>query len=121
MATLVYDADCGFCTSCAQWVSKRSDCTITPWQALATGDGGLAAHSLTEQDVMDAAWWLAVDNQLSGARAIAAALRSCGLPWSVLGRLIDLPPLRPLAAVVYRWVARNRYRLPGSTCEVPPR
>lgn len=116
MPILVYDADCGFCTQCANWVRRRSDADVVPWQSL-----DLDAHALTERDVTEAAWWLDTRDQLSGARAVAAALRSCGRPWRWLGVLIDLAPVRPLAKVVYRWVARYRYRLPGSTCAVPPR
>lgn len=121
--TLVYDGDCGFCTQTALWVARRAgpNVEVVPWQSLAAGPGGLASYSLSERDVTEAAWWLVGDNQLRGARAVAAALRACGGFWKVLGRLIDLPPVRPLAALGYRIVARNRYRLPGSTCEIPPR
>ena len=50
-----------------------------------------------------------------------AALRSCGPAYAALGRLIDLPPVRPLAAVGYGLVARYRYKLPGGTdaCRMP--
>jgi predicted DCC family thiol-disulfide oxidoreductase YuxK len=32
-----------------------------------------------------------------------------------VGRILLSPPMRPLAAVGYRIVARYRYRLPGAT------
>jgi predicted DCC family thiol-disulfide oxidoreductase YuxK len=37
--------------------------------------------------------------------------------------VIELPGIRSLAGVIYRWVARNRSRLPGGTpaCAVPPK
>jgi predicted DCC family thiol-disulfide oxidoreductase YuxK len=115
--TVVYDADCGFCTSSADWLARHGRSSLQPAQTL-----DLAAAGLTEQDVVEAAWYLR-DGQppLRGARAAAAALRDCGLPWRLLGHLIDLPPVRPLAAAVYAVVARNRHRLPGSTdaCRLP--
>jgi predicted DCC family thiol-disulfide oxidoreductase YuxK len=116
--TLVYDADCGFCTASADWLSRHGDCAVTPWQAL-----DLAALRLTEDEVTTAAYWLEGDTKRRGARAIAAALRTCGTAYRLLGRLIDLPPVRPVAAWGYGLVAKYRYRLPGGTnaCRLPPR
>lgn len=120
--TLVYDADCGFCTVCADFARARGDFEVAPWQAL-----DLAAVGLTEQQVSAAAYWLDGDGPRSGHRAIARALRSFRpgpryAGYRLLGRLIDLPPVRPLAAVGYALVARYRYRLPGGTdaCRLPP-
>jgi hypothetical protein len=41
----------------------------------------------------------------------------------VLAAVVRLPGIRAGARVVYRWVSRNRHRLPGGTpaCAVPPR
>lgn len=110
--TVLYDADCGFCTTCARWLGRHGTCTVTPWQAV-----DLDALHLTLDDVTTAAWWLDSSGAAtaSGGQAIAAALRTCALPLRVLGWLMTLPVLRVLAAVVYRVVAANRYRLPGAT------
>ncbi|GEP39344.1 hypothetical protein NPS01_30070 [Nocardioides psychrotolerans] len=120
--TLVYDADCGFCTRCADFARARGTYAVAPWQSL-----DLAAVGLTEQQVSEAAFWLDGRETSRGARAIAAALRSFRpgprlLGYRLLGRLIDLPPVRPVAALGYALVARYRYRLPGGTaaCRVPP-
>jgi predicted DCC family thiol-disulfide oxidoreductase YuxK len=57
-----------------------------------------------------------------GAPAVARALRAAGIPWSVPGWLLSVPPARWVAPFVYRRVAANRYRLPGGTaaCRLPP-
>jgi predicted DCC family thiol-disulfide oxidoreductase YuxK len=115
---MVYDADCGFCTRSAEFLGRRSDCAITPWQSL-----DLPATGLTEQDVTTAAYWVEPgEAPRRGSRAIAAALRSCrGAGYRLLGRVIDLRPVRPAAAVTYGLVAKYRYRLPGGTnaCRLP--
>lgn len=115
LPVLVYDGDCGFCTSSAHWVERRlpvaSGVAVEPWQVL-----DLQALGLTPAEVADAAWWVALGGvRHRGHRAIAAALRAIGGPWGVAGRVIDVPPVSWIAAAVYRVVARYRYRLPGGT------
>ena len=115
--TLVYDADCGFCTSSADWLQRHGECAVVPWQRI-----GLEEVGLTRDEVTTAAYWLAAGGgKRRGARAIAAALQTCGPAYRLLGRLIDLGPVRPLAAAGYGLVAKYRYKLPGGTnaCRLP--
>jgi predicted DCC family thiol-disulfide oxidoreductase YuxK len=35
----------------------------------------------------------------------------------VAGYAMSLPVISPIAGVVYRWVARNRQKMPGGTTE----
>jgi len=116
--TVLYDADCGFCTASARWLERHGTCRVTPWQSV-----DLDALHLTQQDVTTAVWWLDESGRAtaSGAQAIAEALRTCGPAYRLIGFLMTLPVLRWLAAVVYGVVARNRYRLPGATdaCRLP--
>jgi predicted DCC family thiol-disulfide oxidoreductase YuxK len=46
---------------------------------------------------------------------VARALLRAQQPWSLLGRLLLLPPISWIAPFSYRVVARYRYRLPGAT------
>jgi predicted DCC family thiol-disulfide oxidoreductase YuxK len=110
--TLVFDGDCGFCTTSAQWFERndRSGAEATPWQFL-----DLDALGLTEQQVSTAAYWVDDDGLRRGHRAVAAALQQCGPGWRVVGRLLDLAPVRPFASLGYRLVSRYRHRLPGGT------
>lgn len=112
-AILIFDGECGICSAtarfAARWVRPRA--RIEPWQSL-----DLDALGLTEADCIAAAQWVDPQGDIrSGARAIAAALSSGQQPWPVLGRVIDAPRMRPLAAIVYQWVADNRQRFPGAT------
>jgi predicted DCC family thiol-disulfide oxidoreductase YuxK len=119
--TLVYDADCGFCTRSASWLSAGGRVSVTSWQSLPD----LASRGLTVEMVAEAAYWLRPGSEpLAGSAAIAAALVVRG-PWPlrIAGRLFDARPVAPLAAAVYRLVARNRYRMPGGTaaCRIDQR
>lgn len=118
-ATLVYDGDCGFCTITARFVADRTgdDVSVEPWQAL-----DLDALGLTVDVVSSAAYWVDQSGRTRGAHlAAASALRAMGRPWSLVGWLIERRPLSWLASILYRVVAANRYRLPGSTdaCKLP--
>ena len=117
---LVYDADCAFCTTSAQWLEDRfsdpSAC-IAPWQSLQ-----LEPLGLTVDDVTRAAWWIdAEGNAVAAHLAIAAALRAGRRAWPFVGALIGHPPMSWVAAPVYRWVARHRQRMPGGSdaCAIP--
>lgn len=54
---------------------------------------------------------------LGGPRALAWMCRRVWWMWP-LGVVMDLPLIRLLTRIGYRWVARNRYCL-GDVCEMP--
>ncbi len=109
---LVYDGDCGFCTSCARVLERiEPDAEIVAWQLT-----DLAELGITEEQAADAVQWVQIDGTVrSGHEAIAAILSTAGRIWKVIGRMILLPGVSWIAAKAYRLVADNRYRLPGST------
>ena len=113
--TLVYDADCGFCTRSAQftkrWVDRRDRFDVRPWQEL-----DLAAVGLSPEDCDDAAQFLTADGSIrSGHRAIASAATHGAPAWRPVGYLLMAPGVSRVAARAYHWVAEHRYQLPGGT------
>lgn len=115
---LIYDADCGFCTTSARWYAEKAGnaSAIAPWQGV-----DLAAHRLTEEQASVAVQWSNDGHTTSGASAIADALRSTTGPWRVVGRVLGTPPVSWIARALYPVIARNRHRLPGATeaCRLP--
>jgi len=115
---LIYDGDCGFCTRSARLAERLPlRARIAPWQEL-----DLAALRTTEQRARHEVLWVNGEGRVfGGAAAVAEVLKHCGLPWSPVGALLSAPIVRTVADLVYRWVAANRFRLPGSTsaCRVP--
>ncbi len=109
---LVYDGDCGFCTSCARLLERIGpEVEIAPWQLT-----DLAELGLTEEQAAEAVRLVQADGAIrSGHEAIAAALTSARGIWKLIGRALLLPGISWVAARVYRLVADNRYRLPGGT------
>ncbi len=114
---LLYDGDCGFCTTSARALERIGpDAEIVAWQF-----ADLAELGVTEEQAAAAVQWIQVDGTVrSGHEAIAAALSAAGRIWRGIGRTLLLPGVSWLAAKVYRLVADNRYRLPGGTpaCKV---
>lgn len=116
---LIFDGDCGFCTTSAQWIQHRlpGDVRVEPWQRL-----DLAAFHLSERDVTTAAYWVDTRGRtFRGHRSIAKALIATGGAWKTVGALILVPPISWVAALGYLLVAKNRHRLPGGTpaCKLP--
>ncbi|NSC21973.1 DUF393 domain-containing protein [Streptomyces albus subsp. chlorinus] len=112
-ALLVYDGDCGFCTTAVRFAERRvrPRCRTVPWQ-----EADLVTLGVTRERAEREVLWVTPDGTVrGGAQAVAAALLSAGGAWSVAGTLLRLPLLRRIADVVYRVVAANRHRLPGGT------
>jgi predicted DCC family thiol-disulfide oxidoreductase YuxK len=119
LPTFVYDGDCAFCTSCARFVERRvpTAAQVVPWQF-----ADLDALGLTVEECEQAVQWVSPDgSRAAGPDAIAELLRGSTPVWRPVGRVLGWPPVRRLSWPAYRWVARNRHRLPGGTaaCAVP--
>lgn len=116
---LVYDGDCGFCTTCVRFVERRirPRCTVSPWQFTDLKALGVPQER-AEHEVL---WITPAGTVYGGAQAVAKLLMSARGPWSVPGALLTLPPFRQAAHAVYRLVADNRHRMPGGTaaCSLP--
>jgi predicted DCC family thiol-disulfide oxidoreductase YuxK len=114
---LIFDGDCGFCSTSANWISRRwpreSDVSAVPWQRLSP-EAAAKTH-LSQDDFKRAAWWIDGDRSDEGARAVARALIAAGGLWAIAGWTLLVPPISWLARLGYRIVARYRYRLPGGT------
>lgn len=110
---LLFDGDCAFCTSCVSWMHRRIGRldAVKPYQRADLGSLGV-----TEAQCESALQWVGADHRVrSGEAAVAQVLVDAGKGWAVMGRAMRLPGIQQVAAVSYRWVARNRHRLPGGT------
>ncbi|PZG15563.1 DUF393 domain-containing protein [Micromonospora craterilacus] len=118
-STFVYDGDCAFCTRCAEFIARRipTDARVVPWQVT-----DLDRLGLTEAECDAAVQWVGLDGtRAAGPDAIAALLAGSSLPWRIAGAGLRFAPVRAAAWPAYRWVARNRHRMPGGTaaCSLP--
>ena len=117
--TLLYDGDCGFCSSSARLAGRLAPAVaVLPYQ-----ECDLAGYAVTAQECAAALRWVGTGGPEAGAGAVGRLLVAAGSGWRLLGRLLLAPGVRQVADLVYRVVAANRYRLPGGTpaCRVSSR
>ena len=113
LPVLVFDGDCAFCTSTAQWVRRRvRPGRVAAWQHLDLDALGLDAEQCTT-----ALQWVDRHGVVHSAeRAVAQMLRDRGGLWAVPGRILGLPALcSSLAWSIGGW------RAIGTACPVAPR
>ena len=111
---LVFDGACGICTELVGLAGRvlRPAARLRAAQQL-----DLAAHGLTVEQCDQALQFVAADGRVYSAQdAVAQVLVHSGGAWRAAGLVLRLAGANPVASVVYRWVARNRSRLPGGSC-----
>jgi predicted DCC family thiol-disulfide oxidoreductase YuxK len=117
---LIFDGDCAFCTTSARWLQRRlgGAVPVEPWQFT-----DLAAYGTTAERAQYEVLWVDEGGQIhGGAQAFARWLIHTGGWWRPVGRMFTFPPIRWIAAGVYRVIANNRDKMPGGTaaCALPP-
>jgi predicted DCC family thiol-disulfide oxidoreductase YuxK len=116
--TFVYDGDCSFCTTCAEFIERRipTHARVVPWQFADLDELGL-----TQEQCEEAVQWVSADQRAAGPDAIALLLKDAGRAWQVAGGLLGLAPVRLAAWPAYHWIADHRHLLPGGTaaCSLP--
>jgi predicted DCC family thiol-disulfide oxidoreductase YuxK len=84
----------------------------------------LTPYGLTPEQCREEAKFVKADGIVKGGHlAFVETFRQAGGIWWLGASIVALPVLRSIAGFVYRWVAKNRYRLPGGTptCALPPK
>ncbi len=119
LPVFVFDGDCAFCSSCARFIQRylARGAAVVPWQRT-----DLAALGVTAQQAEASVVWVdGVGAPSFGPVAVARLLKHTRWWWYPLGALLDTRPAGWITWPVYRWVARNRHRMPGGTaaCALP--
>ncbi len=116
----VMDAHCSLCARGARWIARndhRNEFRIVPVQSQ-LGEALLRHYGL---DPADPVSWLYLEDgrAYSSLDAVMRAGLRLGGVWKALAVLRILPG--PLRDLLYRMVARNRYRIFGKTdlCSLP--
>ena len=128
MKTVIYDADCGVCARVKRTVEALDWLGTMRW--IANSSSEAAGYGIAREHLDHAVYMVDGAQRTSGFRAVQGMAARLPLTWFVMSVVVARRPwtallfaflLSPLADPVgepaYDWVARNRYRLPGSTCD----
>ena len=120
-AVLIFDGDCGFCTTTANYIKANSsvELEIQPWQWVELSDYGLTNEQASSkvQMVVNA-------KTFGGHKAFAKLLRIQKQWWfKILGVLLVTPPFSWGGRLGYYYIAKYRHKLPGGTpaCALRPK
>ena len=117
---IVFDGDCVFCSANAQFVLRHDRRHYFRLAAM-QGEVGTALYERFGIDPQDPESMIVVtgDRVQRDSDGVLAIYSGLGWPWRAMAAFYLVP--RFLRDPVYRWVARNRYRLFGrrDTCFVP--
>jgi len=110
---LIFDGDCGFCTSVANYVVARSS---VPIEAVAWQLTDVPVFGLTEAQTAARVYFVTRGESFGGHLAFAQILWT-QRNWllKAAGWLLTVPPFCWLGSIGYVLVARFRHRLPGGT------
>jgi predicted DCC family thiol-disulfide oxidoreductase YuxK len=115
----LYDGDCAVCSTCARFIERRlrPQATVIAWQF-----ADLAALGVSREAAEESVQWVGRNGVTAGPVAIADLLRGSRWWWRPFGVVLATRPVLWLAWPAYRWISRNRHRLPGGTpvCSLPP-
>ena len=117
VAVLIYDAECPMCRASAMWLMRlglsRKAIELLPCRSPLRAE---RYPDISESACLTAMQLVLPDGRvLAGADAVPELLRRIrGVGW--LAAFFALPGLRPLARVVYGWIARNRMKI---SCALP--
>ena len=120
--TIVFDGVCVLCSAWVGFVIKRDRVREFQFAAMQTESGRalLAQHGIDPDDPVT---FLVIDAGVAhtDTDAVLRVIGRFGIAWQLFASVIRVIP-RSLRNVLYRWIARNRYRLFGrrDTCVIAP-
>ncbi len=118
---VVFDAQCLLCNGWVQFILRHDRDAVFRFASI-QGDAGRRLLSQQHLQVDGLQTLLLVDGSRvwQQTAAIFRVLHSLGWPWRLAWVAWLLPA--PLRDALYRWVARNRYRIFGRSpvCLTPP-
>ncbi len=116
---LIFDGDCGFCTTTANYIVKRSKTPIVAhaWQMV-----DVTEYGILQQQAQKRVYVIDEGHAFGGHEAFAQLLR-LQKNWllTAIAWVMVVPPICWLSRIAYALVARYRHKLPGGTpaCKLP--
>jgi predicted DCC family thiol-disulfide oxidoreductase YuxK len=117
---ILFDAECVLCSANAQFILKHDKAAHFRLASM-QGDVGASLYQSNGLDPADPISIIIVegDKVRQDSDAVLNIYETLGYPWRLIGVFRVIPPF--IRDPLYRWVARNRYRIFGKreTCWIP--
>lgn len=120
-AIVLFDGVCNLCNASVNFVLDRDKRNYFRFAALQSQRGGtlLHAYGIPQKAEPESIVLLENGKAYQGSTAALRIAKRLGGLWPLLYAFIIVP--RPIRDVVYKWIARNRYKWFGRTdaCRMP--
>lgn len=125
---LLYDADCGFCQRWCHWAIRHGADSAVRFEPCQPSIDLRQRAGISELDCGHTAFLVEVadDGRVIRTRRAASAINGvmAELPgfrnwcYRAISILYMVPGLRQIEDAGYRWIARNRHRFSGQSCNI---
>ncbi|TCS91982.1 thiol-disulfide oxidoreductase DCC family protein [Hazenella coriacea] len=119
-AVILFDGVCNFCNGAVQWIISRDSNAYFHFASLQSkvADTLFTTYGIKEKR-LDSIVLIEEGRYYTESSAVLRICKGLGGWWRLLYGFIVIP--RPIRDVVYRWVAKNRYRFRGKKeqCMIP--
>lgn len=128
MDIVIYDGDCTLCSRIRRIIEALDWLGTMHWIPLQSSEA--SRYGIPREKLEASVYLVSRPRQTAGAHAVQGVLLRLPLtyfvmayairkqPWSALAfAFLFSPAARPVLQPGYEWVARNRYRIPGSSCD----
>ena len=113
MDVLIFDGDCGFCTTVSNYITKdtKRNVVAEAWQLV-----DVTKYGLTKEQTAARVYLVSEGKIYPANRAVAKLLANKKNAFlALLGYILMVPPISWLAIPGYYLVAKYRHKLPGGT------
>jgi predicted DCC family thiol-disulfide oxidoreductase YuxK len=110
-AVLVYDGACALCRGGVTWISRRVMRGAIEFLPCQAAERRARFPAMDESSCLAAMQLVLPDGRVLGADAAIPEILARLRGWRWAAALFRLPGAGVVAPVIYRWVARHRYRI----------
>jgi predicted DCC family thiol-disulfide oxidoreductase YuxK len=116
---ILFDGVCNFCNSSVQFIIKRDPNGLYKFASLQSTTGEKLKKENEIPEDLDSFIYLEGNNVFDKSTAVLKVCKGLNGLWKLCYIFIVIP--KPLRDVVYKWIARNRYKWFGKrdSCMIP--
>ncbi|WP_339172176.1 thiol-disulfide oxidoreductase DCC family protein [Solibacillus sp. FSL R5-0691] len=112
---LLFDGECNFCDASVQFIIKRDPNALFQFASLQSDVGAALLKKYDVPETTDSIVFIENDRHYTESTAALKITRNLSGFWKLFYVFIVVP--KPVRDLVYRWIAKNRYKWFGKKQE----